>query len=553
MLKSILTPIPVYTMSCFEIPAGLCKSIQSVLTRYWWDDSDEKKKMCWVSWDKMTKPKARGGLGFRDIQLFNQALLAKQTWRILTKPECLLARILQGKYCHKQSILNVETPSACSHGWRSILHGRDILKGYLGKAIGNGQTTRVWQDSWISLTEQIRPFGPIPMSELDLTVADLLTEDMKWKTRNVKEVLPHLADQVLTLQPSQVGTEDKVIWLPTASGIYSTKSGYAVASMSREPTQNTTNEIFDWVKDVWSSHCSPKMKVFTWSIIQGALPLGENLQNRGIQAQAMCIRCKEVESAKHIFFDCPFAKEVWRRIPLHEVVHIATTGNFKEAMIAFRKCICLPPSGITGAILPWICWSLWIARNTLIFEDRHISHEEVATKGIRLAREWCAAQKPKEKGSKPSPGSVPHKANQHADPQIPICRSDAAWDKSTKKAGLAWIITKDQTNTKKQGAITQEFVASPLVAEALALHLGIITAVNLDLPKIKMLSDNQTLIRAIKNDIQIKEIYGIIKDIQQIASAFVDISFCFISRLENTHADHLAKQTLLGHQNALVS
>lgn len=206
MLKAILTPIPVYTMSCFEIPAGLCKRIQSVLTRYWWDDSDEKKKMCWVSWDKMTKPKARGGLGFRDIQLFNQALLAKQTWRILTKPECLLARILLGKYCHKQSILNVETPSACSHGWRSILHGRDILKGYLGKAIGNGQTTRVWQDSWISLTEQIRPFGPIPMSELDLTVADLLTEDMKWKTRNVKEVLPHLADQVSaepTTEPSR--------------------------------------------------------------------------------------------------------------------------------------------------------------------------------------------------------------------------------------------------------------------------------------------------------------------------------------------------------------
>ena len=67
-----------------------------------------------------------------------------------------------------------------------------------------------------------------------------------------------------------------------------------------------------------------------------------------------------------------------------------------------------------------------------------------------------------------------------------------------------------------------------------------------------MLSDNQTLIRAIKNDIQIKEIYGIVNDIQQIVFAFVDISFCFIPRLENTHADHLTKQTLLGHQNALV-
>ncbi|KAF2582971.1 hypothetical protein F2Q68_00003665 [Brassica cretica] len=196
--------------------------------------------------------------------------------------------------------------------------------------------------------------------------------------------------------------------------------------------------------------------------------------------------------------------------------------------------------------------SLWTARNTLLFEDRHISYEEIATNGIRLAREWGLAQRPKEKGSKPLPGSVLHKAGQHADPQTPICRSDATWDKSSNKAGLAWIISEAQNNIKKQGSTTQEFVVSPLVAEALALRLGIITVVNLDLPKIKMLSDNQTLIRAMKNDIQIKEIYGIIKDIQQILTVFVDISFCFLPRLENVQADCLAKQTLTGHQFAPV-
>lgn len=38
MLKSVLTAIPTYPMSCFELSAGLCKRIQSVLTKYWWDD-----------------------------------------------------------------------------------------------------------------------------------------------------------------------------------------------------------------------------------------------------------------------------------------------------------------------------------------------------------------------------------------------------------------------------------------------------------------------------------------------------------------------------------
>lgn len=229
----------------------------------------------------MTKVKADGGLGFRDIQLFNQALLAKQTWRILKKPESLLSRILLGKYCHKQSILKVETPAGCSHGWRSILHGRDLLKDYLGKAIGNGQTTRVWQDSWISLTTQVKPLGPIPEAELDLTVSDLLTDDMQWNAKRVKEVMPHLAEQVLQLQPSQTGAEDIIIWQPTASGIYSTKSGYQIASSNRNTT--VPSDDFEWIKDVWSSQCSPKMKIFLWSIILNALPLGTNLQSRGIK------------------------------------------------------------------------------------------------------------------------------------------------------------------------------------------------------------------------------------------------------------------------------
>lgn len=161
MLKSVLTAIPTYTMSCFELPVSLCKRIQSALTRFWWDGPDNKRKMSWVAWSRLTKSKAEGGLGLRDIQLFNQALLAKIAWRIITVPDCLLARVLKGKYCHKQSFLEVELPSVSSHGWRGILHGRNLLREHLGRAIGNGLSTKVWKDSWISLDENIKPFGPI--------------------------------------------------------------------------------------------------------------------------------------------------------------------------------------------------------------------------------------------------------------------------------------------------------------------------------------------------------------------------------------------------------
>ena len=59
----------------------------------------------------------------------------------------LLARILSGKYCYTSAFLEVSPPAPCSHEWRSILHGRALLKGNLGKEIGNRSTTKVWQDS----------------------------------------------------------------------------------------------------------------------------------------------------------------------------------------------------------------------------------------------------------------------------------------------------------------------------------------------------------------------------------------------------------------------
>ncbi|XP_018448326.2 uncharacterized protein LOC108819794 [Raphanus sativus] len=368
---------------------------------------------------------------------------------------------------------------------------------------------------------------------------------MQWNQDRIEAILPHLMKEILLLQPSKTKVEDSFIWQPLPSGIYTTRSGYFSASMQTATLPFSSDPgVFTWVRDVWSEACSPKMKLFLWSIIQRALPLGENLQQRGMIAGALCKRCNEVETAMHTFFHCPYAQEVWHLIPLNRVVHLATDGTFKEAVVAFKRAVCLPPTGITSTILPWVCWTIWNARNQLLFEGKTISPADTATAGLRLAHEWTKAQDPARVRKGPIPQGKISMNLRMEDSSVTTCRTDAAWDVRSKRAGMAWILT-DSTGTEiNRGSTTQNWVKSPLIAEAMALRSALLSAETLGLTKLRCFSDNATLIRAITTDMQAKEIFGIVRDIKGISSVFVEVIFSHFNRSFNVEADSLAKLSL---------
>jgi len=77
MIKAVAQAIPTFAMGCFDITKEMCDQISSMIGRYWWSQQDSEKKIHWLSWEKLTLPKSKGGLGFRDIHSFNLAMLAK--------------------------------------------------------------------------------------------------------------------------------------------------------------------------------------------------------------------------------------------------------------------------------------------------------------------------------------------------------------------------------------------------------------------------------------------------------------------------------------------
>jgi len=79
LIKAVVQAIPTFTKSCFKLPIGLCDEIEKLIQRFWWGQRGDRRKIHWVKCEDMCEPKSEGGMGFKELALFNDALLAKQT------------------------------------------------------------------------------------------------------------------------------------------------------------------------------------------------------------------------------------------------------------------------------------------------------------------------------------------------------------------------------------------------------------------------------------------------------------------------------------------
>ena len=71
LLKVVIQAIPTYCMSVFLLPIALCKDINRLMQKFWWGNKENNSKIHWMRWEKMGVSKKKGGLGFRDLVLFN--------------------------------------------------------------------------------------------------------------------------------------------------------------------------------------------------------------------------------------------------------------------------------------------------------------------------------------------------------------------------------------------------------------------------------------------------------------------------------------------------
>ena len=292
---------------------------------------------------------------------------------------------------------------------------------------------------------------------------------------------------------------------------------------------------------MWNLKVSPKVKTFVWKFLKRTLPVGERLIERHVDVDPRCKRCGASESITHLLFHCPFAQLVWLAAPFVTGFDPRGIVDLEERWTALCAKPCLPPTGLVSSpIFPWILWTIWKERNRVVFNGSSNTPTEALTLAIKAAKEWEQTQV-NEKGSSTQTFTA-LASNTSSAPTI-VIRTDAAWRKEDKTAGLGWTV--QSPTTLKHEKKLMRHVASPLMAEGLAIREALLTCRSPGLLACRLESDSAPLIKAINRKELISELHGVLADIDNLCcSPMFSVSFSWIPRNQNVVADALAKEAL---------
>ena len=75
MINSVLTSMPMFLLSFFEVPVGVRKRLDFYRSRFFWQGDEVKRKYRLAKWDIICRPKDQGDLVLRILKLRTDAFL----------------------------------------------------------------------------------------------------------------------------------------------------------------------------------------------------------------------------------------------------------------------------------------------------------------------------------------------------------------------------------------------------------------------------------------------------------------------------------------------
>lgn len=74
LINSVLSSLPVYFMSLFDMPKYVELKLERIMRNFLWNDNKGHRKLHLVKWDVIRRRKRNGGLGVKKLRVMNNAL-----------------------------------------------------------------------------------------------------------------------------------------------------------------------------------------------------------------------------------------------------------------------------------------------------------------------------------------------------------------------------------------------------------------------------------------------------------------------------------------------
>ena len=167
-------------------------------------------------------------MGFKDLSLFNDALWAKHTWRLLHDTSSLFYRVFKAKFFPNTSVMEAKVPANASYAWKSLMKGHDVIKHGARWRIASGRSVHIWGDNWLPfkaapkvVSQKVEGSGLTMVSDLIDLMYKMWNEDAIDRTFFAFE-----ATTIKNIPLCRSIQDDVLLWPFNSDGVYTVKSKY---------------------------------------------------------------------------------------------------------------------------------------------------------------------------------------------------------------------------------------------------------------------------------------------------------------------------------------
>uniref|UniRef100_A0A803QD36 DUF4283 domain-containing protein n=1 Tax=Cannabis sativa TaxID=3483 RepID=A0A803QD36_CANSA len=151
LIHSGLLGLRNYWMSIFILPHSITREIEKLCRGFLWGWNGNRSKLHVALWEKVYLQKNYGGLGFKDVVKWNQAVLAKYIWAISSKSDLLWVKWVNNIYLKNNSIWTYVLKNDTS--WGSYYHHKKVPSN--ASVVGVlSNTGKHWKESFFFVLKQ---------------------------------------------------------------------------------------------------------------------------------------------------------------------------------------------------------------------------------------------------------------------------------------------------------------------------------------------------------------------------------------------------------------